>query len=172
MTGNQKSKYIKSLLLVLSTLLFPLQIFSIVFWFVPALYISAIVPYYLWKIWFGENNQKIKIYSLFWKVPIIFFIAYTMLYMEMLLSLIIFAIGVSLIGKIIIFVFLIFLLRCLVYAMMIFIWQPMILKSYKIWVYVGIVIYCAANSYFIYLIRNAPDTDDYNISFSEYMSSK
>ena len=45
-----------------------------------------------------------------------------------------------------------------------------ILKSYyKVWGYVRVILYCIANSYFIYSIKNAPDTDDYNIQFSEYL---
>lgn len=169
MERNNNSKYLKSVLLVLSTLIFPLQIFSVAFYFVPALYICILVPYFIWKIWFGKEGQKIKIYSLFWKVPVILFVAFTICYVEILLLFIIFATGIPLVGKIIIFVFLLFLLRCLAYAMMIFIWQPGILKSYKIWGYVGVILYCIANSYFIYSIQNAPDTDDYSVPLSEYL---
>ena len=86
----------------------------------------------------------------------------------MLLLFVTFATEMPLVGKIIIFVFLLFLLRCLAYAMMIFVWQPDILKSYKIWGYAGIILYCIANSYFIYSIQNAPDTD-YSVPLSEYL---
>lgn len=168
MIKNKKSKYIKSCLLVVSTLPF-LLFYSIFLYFIPALYVSFVVPYLIWRIWGGKNNQRIKIYFLLWKAPIIFFIAFTMIYMEIFLLFIIFATGISLIGKIIIFGSLLFLLRCLTYAMMIFIWQPSILKSHKVWGYVGVILYCIANSYFIYSTQNAPDTDDYSILFSEYL---
>ena len=169
MTKSQKSKYIKSSLLLLSTLLFPIQIFSIFLYFIPALYISFVVPYLIWKIWFGKYKQKTQIYSFFGKIPIIIFLAFTMFYTDVLSMFIIFATGIPLIGKIIIFSFLLFLLRCVTYAMMIFIWQPSILKSYKVWGYIGVILYCIANSYFIYSTQNAPDTDDYSIPFSEYL---
>lgn len=172
MTKSQKSKYIKSSLLLLSTLLFPIQIFSIFLYFIPALYISFVAPYLIWKIWFGKYKQKTQIYSFFWKIPIIIFLAFTMFYTDVLSMFIIFATEISLIGKIIIFVFLLLLLRCITYAMMIFIWQPDILKSHKIWAYAGVIIYCIANSYFIFSSPNAQDTDDYNFSFYECISSK
>ena len=79
MAKNNNSKYLKSVLLVLSTLIFPLQIFSVVLYFVPALYTCIIVPYFIWKIWFGKEAQKIKIYSLFWSSRYTFCCIYHML---------------------------------------------------------------------------------------------
>lgn len=168
MIKNKKSKYIKSCLLVVSTLPF-LLFYSAFLYFIPALYVSFVVPYLIWRIWAGKDNQRTRKYSLIWKIPLIIFLAIAMFHIEIVL-IFIFAIEIPLIGKIIIFVFLLFLLRCLTYAIMIFIWQPNILKSYyKVWGYVGVILYCIANSYFIYSIKNAPDTDDYNIPFSEYL---
>ena len=119
MTKNQKLKYIKSCLLILSTLPF-LLFYSIFMHFIPALYISFVVPYLIWRIWFGKDSQKTLNYLLVWKIPLIIFLAIAMFQIEMVL-IFIFATEISLIGKIIIFVLLLFLLRCLTYAMMIFI---------------------------------------------------
>jgi len=164
---NQKSKYIKSGILILSTLPF-LLFYSIFLYFIPALYVSFVVPYLIWRIWVGKDSQKTQKYSLIWKIPLIIFLAITMFHVEIVL-IFIFATGGPLIGKIIIFVSLLFLVRCLTYTMMIFIWQPNILKSYKLWGCAGIVLYCIANSYFIYSTQNAPDTDDYSIPLTEYL---
>ena len=169
MIKNKKSKCVKSGLLLLSTLLLPIQSFSIAFYFIPLMYIDFIVPYWIWKIWFGKNKQKIQISSLCYKIPVILFLAFTMFYTDIILIFIIFATEIPLIGKIIIFVLLLFLLRCLTYAMMIFIWQPNIIKLYKVWGYIGVTLYCIVNSYFIYSTQNAPDTDDYSIPLTEYL---
>lgn len=172
MIKSNQSKYTKSILLILSTLFCPLQIFGIILYFIPILYISIVVPYFIWKIWTGKNNKKIQIYSLFWKIPTILFIAFTMIYIEIFLLFTIFATETPLIGQIIIFILMLLLMRCIIYTMMIFIWQPDILKSNKIWAYTGIIIYCIANLYLIYSIENAPDIDDYNIPFSEQLKSQ
>lgn len=78
MEKAEKSKLIKIMLLLISTLLFPLQFFSIAFYFIPTIYISFIVPYLIWKIWFEKDNQKIKKITLTWKLPIIIFLACAM----------------------------------------------------------------------------------------------
>ena len=167
----EKSKLIKTILLLLSTLLFPLQFFSIAFYFIPSLYIGVAVPYLIWKIWFGKDNQKIKKITLTWKLPIIIFLACAMFGIEILL---IFLVPLTLpfIWKLIFFTFSLLLLRCITYAMMIFVWQSDILVPYRKLIYAFILAYCAAISYFVYSSINAPDTDDYSIPFSEYMSSR
>ena len=164
----EKSKFIKTILLLLSTLLFPLQFFSIAFYFIPSLYIGVAVPYLIWKIWFGKDNQKI---TLTWKLPIIIFLACAMFGIEILL---IFLVPLTLpfIWKLIFFTFSLLLLRCITYAMMIFVWQSDILVSYRKLIYIFILAYCIAVSYFVYSSINAQDTDDYSISFYIYMLSK
>ena len=169
MINSNQSKYTKSILLILSTLLCPLQIFGILFYFIPILYISIVIPYFIWKIWIGKNNKKIQIYSLVWKIPAVLFIASTMIYIEIFLLFIIFATEITLIFQIIIFIVLLLLMRCMTYAMMIFIWQPDILKSNKIWAYTGIITYCVTNLYLIYSIENVPNIDDYSIPLSEQL---
>ena len=165
MEKAKKSKLIKIMLLLISTLFWPFQFFSTAFYFIPSIYVSLIVPYLIWKILFSKTNFQIYKYSLIWKIPIIMFLAMAMFYTE-LGFIFIFATSMSLISKIIIFGFLILLARCITYSMMIFVWQPNVLKSYKIWAYIGIILYCLANFYFIYSIRNAPDIDDYNLPFN------
>lgn len=171
MEKAEKSKLIKIMLLLISTLLFPLQFFSIAFYFIPTIYISFIVPYLIWKIWFEKDNQKIKKITLTWKLPIIIFLACAMFGIEILL---IFLVPLTLpfIWKLIFFTFSLLLLRCITYAMMIFVWQSDILVSYRKLIYAFISAYCIAVSYFVYSSINAPDTDDYSIPFSEYMSSR
>ena len=170
MEKAEKSKLIKIMLLLISTIPFPL-FFAILLYVVPALYVSFIVPYLIWKIWFGKDNQKIKKITLTWKLPIIIFLACAMFGIEILL---IFLVPLTLpfIWKLIFFTFSLLLLRCVTYAMMIFVWQSDILVSYRKLIYIFILAYCAAVSYFVYSSINAPDTDDYSIPFSEYMSSR
>jgi len=166
----EKSKLIKTILLLISTIPFPL-FFAILLYVVPALYVSFIVPYLIWKIWFGKDNQKIKKITLTWKLPIIIFLACAMFGMEILL---IFLVPLTLpfIWKLIFFTFSLLLLRCITYAMMIFVWQSDILVSYRKLIYIFILAYCIAVSYFVYSSINAPDTDDYSISFYIDMLSK
>lgn len=163
----EKSKLIKTILLLISTLPFPL-FFAISLYFVPALYVCFVVPYLIWKIWFGKNNQRIKKITLIWKLPIISFLAWAMFPVEMLLIFAIPAI-LPLFGKIIIFTFFLLVVRCITYIMMIFVWQSDILISFRKVMYSFILIYCATVSYFVYLSINAPDTDDYNIPFQDYL---
>lgn len=166
----EKSKLIKTILLLISTIPFPL-FFAILLYVVPALYVSFIVPYLIWKIWFGKDSKKIKKITLTWKLPIIIFLACAMFGMEILL---IFLVPLTLpfIWKLIFFTFSLLLLRCVTYAMMIFVWQSDILVPYRKLIYAFILVYCAAISYFVYSSINAQDTDDYSIPFSEYMSSR
>ena len=145
--------------------------FAIHLYVVPALYVSFIVPYLIWKIWFGKDSKKIKKITLTWKLPIIIFLACAMFGIEILL---IFLVPLTLpfIWKLIFFTFSLLLLRCVTYAMMIFVWQSDILVLYRKLIYAFILVYCIAVSYFVYSSINAPDTDDYSIPFSEYMSSR
>ena len=166
----EKSKLIKTILLLISTIPFPL-FFAILLYVVPALYVSFIVPYLIWKIWFGKDSKKIKKITLTWELPIIIFLACAMFGIEILL---IFLVPLTLpfIWKLIFFTFSLLLLRCVTYAMMIFVWQSDILVLYRKLIYAFILVYCIAVSYFVYSSINAPDTDDYSIPFSEYMSSR
>lgn len=171
MEKAEKSKLIKIMLLLISTLLCPLQFFSIAFYFIPSLYIGVAVPYLIWKIWFGKDNQKIKKITLTWKLPIIIFLACAMFGIEILL---IFLVPLTLpfIWKLIFFTFSSLLLRCVTYAMMIFVWQSDILVAYRKLIYAFILAYCIAVADFWYSSLNAPDIDDYSVSLYEYMSSK
>ena len=169
MTKVEKSKCIKTILLLLSTLLFPLQFFSIVFYFIPSLYICFIVPYLIWKIWFGKDNQKIRKISLTWKLPIVIFLAFIMFEMEILLIFLV-PYTLSLAWKLIFFTCSLLLFRCITYAMMIFVWQSGILVPYRKLIYAFILAYLGFMADFWYSCQNAPDTDDYSISFYEYIA--
>lgn len=160
MTEVEKSKLIKTILLLISTMPFPL-FFAILLYVVPALYICFIVPYLIWKIWFDKDNQKMKKITLIWKLPIIIFLALTMFEMEMLL---IFLVPFTLpfIWKLIFFFISLLLFRCITYAMMIFVWQYDILVPYRKLIYAFILAYCIAVADFWYSSLNAPDTDDYS----------
>lgn len=164
----ERSKLIKTILLLISTIPFPL-FFAILLYVVPALYICFIVPYLIWKIWFGKDKQKIKKITFIWKLPIIIFLACAMFGMEILL---IFLVPFSLpfICKLIFFFISLLLFRCITYAMMIFVWQSDILVTYRKLIYTFILVYCVSVSYFLYSSINAPDIDDYSIPFNEYMA--
>ena len=163
----ENSKLIKTILLLISTLPFPL-FFAISLYVVPALYVCFVVPYLIWKIWFGKNKQKIRKIIVIWKLLIISLLACAMFFMEILLIFAVPAI-LPLFGKIIIFTFFLLVVRCITYIMMIFVWQSDILISFRKVMYSLILIYCATVSYFVYLSINAPDTDDYNIPFQDYL---
>ena len=171
MKKAEKSKFIKTILLLISTLLCPLQFFSIIFYFIPTIYISFIVPYLVWKIWFEKDNQKMKKITLIWKLPIVIFLACAMFKIEILL---IFLVSFTLpfIWKLIFFFISLLLFRCITYVMMIFVWQSDILMAYRKLIYAFILAYCIAVADFWYSSLNAPDIDDYSVSIYEYMSSK
>ena len=171
MKKAKKTKLIKIVLLLISTLFLPFQFLSTVFYFIPSIYVSLIVPYLIWKILFGNGNSQIRKYSLIWKIPIIIFLSIAMLYIE-LGFIFIFAMSMSLVSKIMIFIFILLLIRCATYVMMILIWQSDILLPYRKLIYIAIAVYCVAVVYLIYSVINAPDTDDYSIPFSEYISVK
>ena len=162
MENAEKLRLIKIMLLLISSLFLPLQLFSTVVYFIPAIYISFIVPYLIWKTWLDKTNFKINKYSLILKIPIIIFLAMAMFYVEMGL-IFIFATSLSLIDKIIIFILILLLIRCVTYAMMIFIWQSDILIPYRKLIYTVITAYCLAVGYLAYSTINAPDTDNYSI---------
>jgi len=159
----EKSKLIKTILLLISTLPFPL-FFGVLLYVVPALYVSFVVPYLIWKIWFGKDSQKIKKNTLIWKIPLIFLLIISMFFIEMLL---IFATPttLSLIVKIMIFAFLLLIIRSITYAMMIFVWQTDILVPYRKSIYTFILVYCVVVLCFAYSTVDAPDTDDYSIRY-------
>lgn len=171
MKKAEKTKLIKIILLLISTLFCPFQLFSTFFYFIPTIYISFIVPYLIWRIWFGKTDFKIRRYLLIWKIPIIILLALAMFFVEMGL-IFIFAISTALIYRITIVILLLLILRCVTYAMMIFIWQSDILKPYRKLIHTAIMVYCVTVLYFAYSVINAPDTDDYSVPFSEYISSK
>ena len=171
MEKAEKSKFIKIILLLISTLFWPLQFFGIIFYFIPSIYVSFVVPYLIWRICFHKDIFKIQKYSLIWKIPVIIFLAIAMFYVEMEF-IFIFATSISLIGKITIFVFLLLLIRCATYAMMIFIWQSGTLTPCGKLIYTTVIAYCVAVGYLVYSAINAPDTDDYSTPFSEYISSR
>lgn len=169
MEKTKKSKLIKTTILLISTLLLPIQLFGIVFYCIPSLYIGIVVPYLIWKIWFGEDKQKIKKINMIWKIPVIILLAADLIVVEMMIFSPLVFIS-SLLGKIIAGIFLVLLLRAVTYASMIFIWQPNILKPYRNLIYAFILSYIMFMADFMYLSQNAPDTDDYSIPFHEYMN--
>lgn len=158
MIKKETCKYITSTLLVLSTLLLPLQFFGIALYFIPSIYIGLIVPYLLGRIWFDNTNRQADIASLLWKIPLIIFLAIALFYVELGL---VFAVPTTLtfIWKTIIFVLLVLLVRCVTYAMMVFVWQSGVLTRYRKVIYIVIIAYCAAVAYLMYSIAGAADTD-------------
>ena len=163
MTKVEKSKCIKIILLLISTMPFPL-FFAVLLYVFPALYVSFVVPYIIWKIWFGKDNQKMKKITLIWKLPIVIFLAWAMFEIEILLIFLV-PFTLSFTWKLIFFIFSLLLFRCITYAMMIFVWQSDILAPYRKLVYAFILAYCIAITDFWYSSLNAPDTDDYSVSF-------
>ena len=163
----ENSKLIKTILLLISTLPFPL-FFAISLYVVPALYVCFVVPYLIWKIWFGKNTQKIRKITVIWKLLIMSLLACAMFFMEILLIFAVPAI-LPLFWKIIVFTSFLLIIRCITYAMMIFVWQSDMLTSFRKIVYTFILMYCSTISYFVYSSIDAPDTDDYSIPFQDYL---
>lgn len=165
MSKVEKVKLIKTALLLISTT--PCPLFMAIFLYViPALYICFVVPYLIWKIWFGKYDYKTQKYSLIWKIPLIAFLAIALFIIEMLLVFFV-PTTLSLLGKIAVFIIFLLMARCLTYAMMIFIWQSDILVPYRKLICAGIIAYCLVIADFLYSSQNAPDTDDYSIPFAE-----
>ncbi len=71
--------------MVLSTLLAPLQFFSLFFNFLPGLYVYFVVPYLLWKIWFKPDDYKVNPTLYYRKTPIILVVIVGMFFAEILL---------------------------------------------------------------------------------------
>ena len=160
----EKSKLIKTILLLITTVPFPM--FLSIVYVVPALYVCFVVPYLIWKIWFGKGNQKIKKITLIWKLPIIIFLALAMFEIEILLMFFV-PFTLSFIWRIVFFICSLLLFRYLTYLMMIFVWQSDILVPYRKLIYAFILAYCIAVANSWYSAQNAPDTDDYSTPFYE-----
>jgi len=169
MKKMEKSKLVKTILLLVSTIPFPL-FFAILLYLAPALYVCLVVPYLIWKIWFGEDKQKIQKIALIWKLPIIIFLSWAMFEIEILLIFLI-PFALSFTWKLIFFIFSLLLFRCITYAMMIFVWQSDILVPYRKLIYAIILAYCIVVADFYYSSQNAPDTDDYSTPFLEEMEA-
>jgi len=151
MAETKKSKYIKSVLLLLSTLFVPVQFGSLVFNLLSIPYVSFVVPCLLWKIWFNRDDYKVSPTAYFWKIPIILFFIAIMFVTEIeILLAILFWEKLSNIAMVALYVVLVLILRCLNYAMMIFIWQPNILKAGKKWAYLGMGLYGACVICFVF----------------------
>lgn len=151
-------KYIKAFLWLLSSLLLPYQPFGIALFLVPNIYINIIVPYFLLKTLFGRDALQIKAVSILWKIPIILVLIAGMLLGEFV-CLVTTPSDMSLVLIIATFFFKILLLRTITYTMMIFIWQPNILKHGKTLAYLIVLAYCAFVGYALYAMKDAPDTD-------------
>lgn len=160
MKSNIKLKYIKTLLLALSTVPFPLFI-SMFLYFIPAVYVGVLVPYFIGKIWINKSSFHIQKSTFIWKIPLIFFLLYTLFIGELLLIFLV-PFSISFLGKIIFFLFCALLLRSIIYAMIIFIWHSDILPPYRKLIYAGILLYCVLTSIFSYQVLTAPDTDTPN----------
>ncbi len=173
MTKTKKSQYIKSALLVLSTLLAPLQFFSLFFNFLPGLYVYFVVPYLLWKIWFKPDDYKVNPTLYYRKTPIILVVIVGMFFAEILLySLIKYPPLASKTAVITIYTVSLLMFRCLSYVMMIFIWQPNILKSDKKRACISIIsLYCLTLVCLSYLFITAPTLNSPSFFMSEdYLS--
>ena len=136
-TITKKQKWMGGIL-ILSTLLFPIQYLGLVLLGIPCIYISLIVPYYLWKILCGGQFKNIKKAALVWKIPVVLALAVSLIESEMLIAsgmvsgagLLNFNFSAAGISFVLLPLFLlsILVLRIIVYGMMIFIWQPQTLK--------------------------------------------
>ena len=164
MKKTEKSKLIKTILLLITTIPFPL--FLGILYVVPALYVCFVVPYLIWKIWFGKGDRKIKKITLIWKLPIIIFLAWAMFEIEILLMFLV-PFTLSFTWKIGFFICSLLLFRCLTYLVMIFVWQSDMLVPYRKLIYAFILAYCIAVADFWYSAQNAPDTDDHSTLFYE-----
>lgn len=161
MTEIKKSKLIKTILLLLSTLLWPFQIVGIFLVYIPNIYISFVVPYLIWKMWLSNSNQKMRKIFLILKLPVIAYLALSLYSIEFLL-LFMLPYSAPLAWEIVIFFAMLLIARCVIYAMIMFIWQPSILKSFKFLGIAFVLLYCISVACFYYNVENAPDTDGYD----------
>ena len=159
MTKVEKIKILKSIFILLTTLLFPIQLLGTFFYFIPPLYTCIIVPFLLWTILIDKENRKVKAITFIWKIPIIFLLACCMGFLELVL---VFAVPVtfSFIAKSFLYAVMILLLRIVTYVMMIFILQFDFIKSGTKWWYLIILAYCIAVMSFAYSTQYAKDTDN------------
>jgi len=173
MAKTKKSKYIKSVFLVLSTLLAPCLFFSIFSNFIAGIYVYFVVPYLLWKFWFNQDDYKVNPTSYYRKAPIILVIVAGMFFAEILLYFLIeYPPSASEAAVIAIYAVSLLIFRCLSYAMMIFVWQPSILKSGKKRTCLGIIfLYFLALMGLSYLFITAPTLNSPSFFMSEdYLS--
>lgn len=152
---NRNIKLIKIILLILSALPIPL-FFTPFLYLIPALYIGYVVPFLIWKIYFAENTVRITKYSLIWKLPLVLFLPVSMAFVEIVLFFLV-HFSLSLIYKIVCYIIMLYILRCLIYAMMIFIWQTANKTIYAKLTTILIFVYCMVILYFIYSFQIAPD---------------
>lgn len=137
---NPKKVY-TALGLVLSSLAFP---WSIIYYFLifPMLYTGGIVPFFLWKNLFEGKMKDVPINSLLWKIPTI-----TLLYLvlnigELSIFYILSFLSENLTIRILVVMFIIFILRIVTYAEMLWVWQPLSYKNFSKmqWLFIGLII--------------------------------
>ena len=149
----------KSIFILFTTLLFPIQFLGAFFYLIPPLYNCVIVPFWLWSVLIDKDKRKIKTTAFIWKMPIFFLLACCMGFLELLL---VFALPVtfSFVAKLVLYAVMILLLRIITYAMMIFVLQTDFAKCGTKWVYWLILAYCIAVMSFAYSTKYAQDTDN------------
>lgn len=127
MSINRKKVYI-ALGLVLSTLVFP---WSLIYYFLifPMLYTGAIVPFFLWKNVFDGTIKDISVYSLLWKIPAVILLFLILNIGELSTFYILPYLPANLMIRILSVIFMIFILRVIVYLEMLWVWQPALFNN-------------------------------------------
>ena len=140
MSINPKKVYI-ALGFVLSTLAFP---WSIIYYFLifPMLYTGGIVPFFLWKNLFEGKMKDFSINSLLWKIPAIILLYLVLNIGELSIFYILSFLSENLTIRILVVMFIIFILRIITYAEMLWVWQPSLYKNFSKmqWCLIGLII--------------------------------
>lgn len=127
--------------LILSTLAFP---WSIIYYFLifPMLYTGVIVPFFLWKNLFEGKMKDVPINSLLWKIPAIILLYLILNIGELSIFYILSFLSENLTLRISVVMFIIFILRIITYAEMLWVWQPSLYKNFPKmqWSLTGLII--------------------------------
>ena len=128
MTTIQK-KICIALGLVLSTLIFPM---SIIYCFIifPALYTGFIVPFFLWRNVFDGKFEYISKSSVLWKIPAILLLYIMLNEGELWILYIVPLLPEDLTLRMVVVIFIILILRIIIYAEMLLLWQPSLFKKF------------------------------------------
>ena len=160
--------------LLLSTLIFPIQI-AFVFLIFPPIYVSFIVPFLIWKFSLQGSIKNIDLVSLAWKLPFILWLSLLSMFLGEFLALSVFYFIPNNGIHFIIFGIVILLIRSITYILIIFIWQPSIYhfsNKLKKLTFICTLIFCISGTYILYKLSSPSSQESFDSYYMHYLQNE